>query len=174
MTKVEKVKILFATFLIVILAVSCKDAIVVFDNEQCTESIVPNNLPQQSVFFKKDWVLYQHGTKTDLNLYTNPKEILLRFTTDGTGTIVIRDSIGTPRADSSVYQFSFKFCKTDCNCNIVKFDMKEKAVGEFQDLVNSIVSMKMYSAVTIPINNGANAINGLLLMDEKETTMTFR
>lgn len=174
MTKVEIVKILFATVLIVFLAVSCKDAIVVFDNEQCTESIVPNNLPQQSVFYNKDWVLYQHGTKTDLHLYTNPKEVLLRFAIDGTGTIVIRDSIGTTRADSSVFQFSFKFCKTDCNCNILKFDMKEKAVGEFQDLVNSIVSMKMYSAVTIPINNGANAINGLLLMDEHETTMTFR
>lgn len=174
MTKVEKVKILFATVLILLLAISCKDAIVVFDNEQCTESIVPTNLPQQSVFYKKDWVLYQHGTKTDLHFYTNPKEVLLRFAIDGKGTIVIRDSIGTPRADSSIYQFSFTFCKTDCNCNILKFDMKEKAIGEFQDLVNSILSMKMYSAVTIPINNGANAINGLLLMDEKETTMTFR
>lgn len=174
MMKKQNVAIFLVSLLLVVLITSCKDAIVVFDNEQCTESIVPTNLPQQSVFYSKDWVLYQHGTKTDLHLYTNPKEVLLRFAIDGKGTIVIRDSISAPRADSSVYQFSFTFCKTDCNCNILKFDMKEKAVGELQDLVGAILSMKMYSSVTIPINNGANAINGLLLMDEKETTMTFR
>lgn len=172
--KVFNYSVLFISFVVVILTASCKDAIVVFDNEQCTESIVPTNLPQQSQFYSKDWVLYQHGSKTDLKDFQEPNEVILRFSLDGTGVIVIRDSIVLPRADSSVYQFTYTFCKTDCDCNILKFFSKEKPVDRNKDLVNSIFAMKMYSAVTIPINNGANAINGLLLMDDKETTMTFR
>gem|GEM_PF-2816173 len=174
MIKVFNVSVLFLSLMIGILTTSCKDAIVVFDNEECIESIVPTNLPQQSLFYSKDWILYQQGNKADLNLYEEPLEVRLRFSLEGTGTIVIIDSIISQRVDSSVYHFTYRFCKTDCNCNILKLVGNEDLVDKNKDLVNTILSMKMYSAVTIPINNGANAINGLLLMDAKETTMTFR
>lgn len=172
--KILNVGLLLLSLLIAILTTSCKDAIVVLDNEECIESIVPTNLPQQSLFYSKDWILYQHGNKADLKFYEKSSEVRLRFSLEGTGTIVILDSNGTQRVDSSVYHFTYRFCKTDCNCNILKLVGIENVVDKNKDLVNTILSMKMYSAVTIPINNGANAINGLLLMDAKEITMTFR
>ncbi len=166
-------KHLLMTTAIVLLLIGCKDAIVVFDNEACTESIVPTNLPQLQNFYSKDWVLYQNGDKTDLQLADEAVMVTVRYSTNGTGIVTIKDT-NTVLSDSSVYNFEYRFCKTDCNCNLLRFYGSVAPSDKNQTIVNQLFQMKMYSTVNIPINNGANSINALLLMDEKNYSMTFR
>lgn len=166
-------KHLLLTIAIVMLLIGCKDAIVVFDNEACTEAIAPTNLPQLQNFYSKNWILYQNGDKTDLQLADGAVIMTVRFTTIGTGVVSIKDT-NSVRSDSSAYNFEYRFCKTDCNCNLIRINGSVALSDKYQKIVNQFFQMKMYSAVNIPINNGANSINALLLMDEKNYSMTFR
>lgn len=160
-------------FILLFCVLGCKDAIVTFDNESCTESIIPTNLPQQQNFYTKDWILYQTGSKSTLQEADTSVKVSIRFNDSGVGTVKIVDtSINTP--DTTIYNFTYRFCKTSCNCSLLRFYTQSNTVGVHKSIVDQVFTMKMYSSVSIPINNGANAINALLLMDEKEYTMTFR
>jgi hypothetical protein len=166
-------KHILITIAVVLLLIGCKDAIVVFDNEACTEAIAPTNLPQLQSFYSKDWILYQNGDKTDLQLADEAVIMTIRFTTNGTGVVTIKDT-NTVLSDSSLYNFEYRFCKTDCNCNLIRIYGSVVPTDKYHTIVYQLFQMKMYSAVNIPINNGANSINALLLMDEKNYSMTFR